>query len=755
MTGRILRQHGTTVGLLVLVLAAATVVLWVDRGAVTTSEAEQRKKSLFEAFRIDDITELDVTIDGRTARVLRAAVNDAGQRDWEVLLDGARYPAEEQVVDQYLGALDLAVVERRVPPASVDRARFGLAAPRITARVVMGRFDYRLRIGGPAPSPSGAVYAEVEGHGAFVVTQQLAAALDVRPDAFRARAFVPYAPDEIQAISLDGEGGVRPLVRVGPGAARGAGFRFDGTTKEGSVRVSAAALEKIWIALGALDADAFLADADADRAQDRKVTLTLSPRDPAKKRAVIELGGACAGHPDDILAIQREPTRVSACVPQGALAGLTGPSAELVDRRLLGAPADEVTEVKLTAEGRAVELARKGPQWHMRAPVDRSVDAETGRAFLDTLLSVEAAHLIAAADLKVLGLDPPRAKVRLISVTPSGGADGGDEEREETLLVGDEQGDVVHVRRLEDAAIAAVPKERARILFPSELALRSRQLFDEPAESVRALRIEGGGRVQRLARGKGSGFSLLEPSGEGLTADDRLAADLAQAFGALSVERWVEDKSADAGAYGLDKPRLLIEAEVGEGREGADAGGRKTLKLAIGAPAGAGSFARAGSDPAVFVVSGALEAAADRWLLQRGATQIDPESIQRATLRAEGGKTVVIEQSDGVFRLAGVAADPVSTAKAAAIRDALGDLVAEGAVSIGKADRSQGLDPPRLEITALPAGVTGGKPIRITIGAGDAFRGTSIFYARREGVDATFAVAQAKVRPLLSAVGVK
>jgi hypothetical protein len=467
---------------------------------------------------------------------------------------------------------------------------------------------------------------------------------------------------------------------------------------------------------------------------------------------VIELGGACPGHPDDIVAIQREPARVSACVPQGALPSLTLPAAELVDRRLFAAPADEVTEIKLTAAGRSVELARKGPQWHLRAPVDRSLDAETGRGFLSGLLDVEADRLLAAADLKSLGLDPPRAKARIVSVMKAASPDGGEVERTETLEVGAEQGGVVYVRRAEDAAVAAVARERAQVLFPSELALRSRQLFDEAPESVRALRIEGGGRAQRLERGEGGHFRLLEPRGQGLAADDGLAQALAQTLATLSVERWVDEREGADKGYGLDKPRLLIEAELsGE----ADAGGAKTLKVVLGAPAGAGSFARSGSDPAVFVAPRALEAAADRWLLDRAATQIDPEAIRSVTLRAEGGKKVVVEQSDGVFRLAGVPADPVSTAKAAAIRDALSDLAAEGAVSIGKPDKSQGLEPPRLEITALPAAVSGGQPIRITLGAGDAFLGSSVVYARREGVDATYAIAQAKVRPLLEAAGVK
>ncbi len=39
------------------------------------------------------------------------------------------------------------------------------------------------------------------------------------------------------------------------------------------------------------------------------------------------------------------------------------------------------------------------------------------------------------------------------------------------------------------------------------------------------------------------------------------------------------------------------------------------------------------------------------------------------------------------------------------------------------------------------------------IGHGDVWRTTSVYYARREGIDATFAIAQSKVRPLLDVVG--
>ena len=43
-------------------------------------------------------------------------------------------------------------------------------------------------------------------------------------------------------------------------------------------------------------------------------------------------------------------------------------------------------------------------------------------------------------------------------------------------------------------------------------------------------------------------------------------------------------------------------------------------------------------------------------------------------------------------------------------------------------------------------------PARIVVGAGDSIDGTSVFYVRRDRVDASWAVAQAKIRPLIEAL---
>jgi len=203
--------------------------------------------------------------------------------------------------------------------------------------------------------------------------------------------------------------------------------------------------------------------------------------------------------------------------------------------------------------------------------------------------------------------------------------------------------------------------------------------------------------------------------------------------------------------HGLEHPRLVVEAELQESGGGGDAGPRpRTLRVAIGAPAGSsGSFARAGDDGTVFVVARRLETAADRWLFDRTALLADAAHVTRVTLTAEGGKKLSLTSSEGAFHVEGAAGDPVANAKAAAVREAVGDLFAEGAVSVGAAEKGEGLDKPVLVMEAEVAG----RPMRVRFGAADTLKGVAVYYARRDGVDATYAVAQTRVRPLLDAVG--
>ncbi|WP_441287528.1 DUF4340 domain-containing protein [Sorangium sp. KYC3313] len=775
---RPLRRHATTLLLVALAAAAAVALLVLDRGSVSTDEAERRKKHLIEAWRPDEITELTVTMASpgapRTARLTRGEVDDAGQRPWNVEIDGQRTPADEPTVDQLLGTLEFATAERRVSAEASDPAALGLASPRLSIALAMGPRRERLLLGGGAPTPPGAVYAEVAGRGVFVITKQLASALDVAPDRFRSRSFVPYVAAELSGLTLDGDGGSRRFSRAPWGGGRGAGFRFaEGSPGGSGVRVSAPALDLVLSALGRMQADAFLSEEEARQAASSggpRVTLTLEPSDPAAKRGVIDVGGACPGRPDHVVAVRREPARAAACVPASVLDPLTEEASRFVDLALVAAPLDEVAEVKLTAGERSLELARAGSEWHLRAPQDRPVPTETGRALVHALLDVRATRLLpAASDLAALGLASPRATLRVVSTPPGAVAEGEPQERIETLEIGAEQAGVVHVRRLEDGAIAEIPALAAGALLPSEASLRSMKVFDFTPDRVSALRIEHLGLVQRLRRTGEGAWRLVEPTGEGLAADSELADELAERLAGLQAERWFAE---DAGqSHGLGAPRLVVEAELDPAPEpggGGTGAATRAARVALGARAGAGSFARAGDGAAVFVAPPALEAAAGRLLLRRDVFLVPPDEIARVTLAPRGAKPVVIERSPEGFTIAGAADRASAAALATSVRDALADLRAEGAVALGEPERRHGLSPPRLRVTVelsrpqtAPAEDSDAVPPRapvgsftIAIGAGDAFRGTNVAYARRDGVRAVYAIAQSRVRPLLEAAGI-
>lgn len=766
---RELRRHATTLILVALAAVAAVWVFVIDRGSVTTEEAEHRKRNLLEVWRPDEITELSVTTGGRTARLTRAAPDDAGMKLWTVEIDGQRHPADEQAVDQYLGTLEFAVPERRVSGEASDRAALGLDAPRISIALGSGARRERIDIGGGAPTPPGARYAEVAGRGVFVITSQLAAALDVPPERFRTRSFVPYLSPDLAGLRLDGEGGPRHFTRAPWSGSRGAGFRFDGTTPEGSARAQADAIDRVLAALGRMQAEVFLSDAEAAAASKPAVTLTLVPREAGAKPAVIEVGGDCpragasdadagldAGEgsaPRRVVAVRREPDRTAACVPASVLEALTTPARDFVDLAPLGAPLDEIAEVKLGG-AQPLELAREEAEWHLRAPEDRKLPAGAGRALLQAILDLKATRIVPATDAR--GLDPPRATLRVLS-TPPGALGETPGERVETLEIGAPAGDVVHVRRLEDGVILEIPAAAAEALVPGALALRAPEVFPFRAEHVRALRIEAGGRVQRVRRTNTNAWELLEPTGEGLSADLGLATDVAELLAGLKAERWV---SADAGSgYGLGKPRVVIEAEI---EDRATPGSARRARLEIGAPAATGSFARTGDSPAVFVAPAALEAAATRLLLNRSVFLLPMDTITRVTLTPDRGDPVVVVASSGGWRVEDQGKDKgaAGTSVAASVRDALNGLVAEEAVSLGAPLPHQGLARPRLRVTvdiAIPPGNPAAPPAgaRIAFGAGDALQGTRVVYARRDGIAATYAIAESRVRPLFEAAGLR
>jgi len=751
MNGAFVKRHLTTLVLVVLAIAGVVVLFVVDKGNVTTQESELRKKNIVPQWRLEDIREVTLTTHGKTAKLTLGAPTDAGQRLWEVTLDDGHFVASQQAVDQLLGTLEYATFERKIEKGAVAEPELGLATPATVVTVAMGPKSYRVAVGGAAPTPKDARYCDVDGE-LYVITSQLASALDMRPEALRTRSFVPYLSVDLKGLSVDGEGGARHFVRAPWTGSRGAGFRFDGSTPEGDVRANAENIDALLGAIGALQAESFLADDEADKAIQKRVTITMLPKNEREPKAVIEIGGACPGKEEQIVAVRREPTRSSACVPETVLEALVKPASAFVDLSVVGARSDEVNEVTIIEGNRTIEIARSGVGWHMRKPTDRKVGADAGNAMLDALTSLDGAKIVTGAP-KDLGLDPPFATLKVTSSTPVFGGDGGNVDRVETVEIGSSKGETMHVRRLEDGTILELPADKLRVLSPSEVVLRDAVVLDIVRTDLRELSIvttsAGGARTQRFKR-VNNVWELVEPSYSGVSADTGLVEDVADALVGIKALRWVAAK--DDGTFGLDKPRMVVEAKLAESA----ATTSKTARVEIGAETADGVFARTSDDPAVFVAAHGLEQTAAMWLLDRQALVVDPAGIQRVEAKVPGGKKISAERVGDVWKAVAGDADVAST-----LRNTVAGLIAEGVVGNGPPDKSYGFDKPRLVLTVVadidPSRNKGktSRTFEISFGAGDSFRGTSVVYARREDLGVTFAIAQGKVRALFDAAGVK
>jgi hypothetical protein len=307
----------------------------------------------------------------------------------------------------------------------------------------------------------------------------------------------------------------------------------------------------------------------------------------------------------------------------------------------------------------------------------------------------------------------------------------GREPRGETLEIGSAEGaedagdGIVHVRRVEDGALLSIPTRDAAALFPDELALRARKALEVKTSDFQSIRVVGPLGTERLVRAPGGQWTFAEPA-LALTPDAGLVADLLEAVGELNVERWV---GAARPEYGLDAPRLTIRAEVGSGKTA------RTIEIALGATVGtASAYARISGDPAVFVAPPALERAASRWMVDRMSLLVDVARAGAVTLTKDGKRHEVLR--------AGVAASGAEKA-----RDALRDLTADATVSVGPPPASQGFAKPSLVITVEQ----GKSRFEIRLGARETYRSTPVYLARRDGIDATFAVAESRVQPLLEA----
>ncbi len=741
MIGRWKRYRVT--GALVVAAALLAGVAYWDRDRISTEEASSRKLQLFEAWRPDEVDTL--LVEGANGRVeVRRHIEANGDHGFSLKDGDRKLTADEQEVEDFMLTLEYASFERRVE--GLDRKTLGLDSPIIVVTVAMAKFHYVLRIGGEAPSPEGAHYAEVEGGARpktlYVVKAALVKALLEEPRSLRSKQLSPYVSSAVASYELGGPF-EWTLRRAGSGGRATVDLAIE-SSATGKQRASFRTVDAWTTSLARLEALRFIEDPGAGSVT---ATLTIVPLDPTKPKAVLEFGGACEG---GTLVRRREPDALTACVDAHVAENVRVDPKRFIDSYVLGLPETDVTELKWSDDSTTVELARRADGWHLRKPEDTQITAEIGNALLERLAHAEGIRVTQddVNDAKKLGFDPPRAKLRVVGL-PDRAAGPDAPDHIEEFDVGSLADGVVHVRRKGDGTILRVPAEAASSLVPAPSALRPTQLLSVPLKHVRALELDCAAKRQALVRDSKSVWTRREPKTE-LRADLAAPTELVEVLRELTAVRWDSEKAE--ARHGLEKPwcsiRLVVAEPDSSGSTAPDDPNekRKTIDFYLGAETDGGYFARRDKETAVFVAPRPLAVMSREWLLDRGALLIEPSEVDAVAVVVGERKLEIIRRGDA-WALPG-ATHPNDT-RAVTVGKSLEALLAEGVATLGSAAASEGFDVPRGRITITRR--DGRTPLELIVGATSVWHDIKVSYVRKKGLDATFVVALARLGPILDA----
>jgi hypothetical protein len=529
------KKHVTTL-LLFVVAVGLGVWLWLDRDKVSEGERKRRETSAFIAWRKDEVSRVEIAHEGETIVLERDTKKDSAWR----LKSPRDERADQAAVERLLTTMEFASIVRKPSEAG---SNLGLESPRASGSVTMGGLVMRFALGAPSPRPEGSSYFRLEGENAIVVSRELTDTLLRSVDAYRDRTVVPYLSLDLAAFSVTYADGGFGLER--------ADERTFKVTELGVV-ASREALDKVWSALAEMRAESFPKEADVEALiASPKMTITLRPKD-GRPPAILVAGGACPGHPADVVVVRKEPTRVAACAPKGAIDSLEVKPADLVDRRPFAFRADEIEELRLedlAKKEATIEIARKGTGFHERQPTDRDLTPEEADAAgeLISRIAASTAESVTRADPAA----PPFEAVGKVTVTSGA--------HTEIVEVGKAEGDKVPLRRVRDDARLVVNRSVARRLVPRASSVAPRAMLGDERRVTRMLLACG---ARQEFKDEGNGLRLVDPPGY---ETDGTVLQIVDALTRGKVEEWIADN--DDGTFGLSSEACRVVLSFADGND--------------------------------------------------------------------------------------------------------------------------------------------------------------------------------------------
>jgi hypothetical protein len=713
------------VGILVLAVGSTALVI-ASHGSVTTGESEAQGHDLLPAFHTEDIKSLELEGAGQKLSLRRTSAADGGAADFE-LTAPVKEPADPGAVSKFLTALHNARALRPVA-AGPNLRTFGLDPPRLRVTLKDDKRVYQVLVGGNAPTPEGARYVQVtsanEAPKVVVVDKSAAEDFAVELDSFRRHGIVSVSQPDVTRIAIRS-----PKLNITLRRSSGSSFMIEGDRKTLADRE---VVSSLFFQLSRLTANRFLSAGDADAAlgQDRAYFELESTE--AKEPVRFEAGGTCPGDAAQLVVLRRSPGSQGACASRELEATLHRSAADFLDPHPFSLHTDEVEELDITGKTKFM-LLRKGNAFVLHAGSETPVELEAGNQRIASLLNVNAELVIAQKPSEV-GLEPAQNTVTLRS---SAARDA--EVVQQVVRVGttDSAGNL-WLYREQDGAVLRAPREVARFFQPDSTLLYAKKLTEFGLSSFISADITHGAERQVLHRDAKQELRLEEP--KGFEPDGVLSSDLIQALGSLTAARFVADR--DDGSFGLDKPSTTVVFAFRT-----EANPKIEHVLRFGRPAELGVLATLDENGPVFVLPRSVEEACETLLVNRAVYPNATDALQGFSLNAPDKHPVQFERRGD--RFAPVPAGSFPEAELGELLEGIGNLRPEAAIHVGPPLPAEGMSKPVLTLRLVP---NLGTPRILTFGAGDSWRSTSVFYLRVSGVNATFVIAQAKVRALSDAL---
>ncbi len=697
----------------------------------TSDEQQLRANHLFPNIHPADITEISLL--RATQRFVLKRDRSPDGESWQITTP-VQGDADAALVEKLLRSLELATFQRKLESTPADRVRWGLKQPHFELTFVENEQASTLRLGTNVGDADGSAYVEVSPAGStegnvYVVGKEFTAGWQFDLNTLRHIQFLPYGSLEVRGLEDHTPTASFSLERN----ERGIWFV---TTGRRSV-AQRQRIQSLFEALADMD-DAALTDlklAQALQAADKtRFAFTLLPKDRSNPNAVLSFGGECPTDKNLSLAVRSEPDPLALCVKPTLLERLRVTPDELRGNAVFWLRSDEIEKLRIVSGPQSLVLERADKAFVLKEPAKSPVALEVGNQRLEALLAVRGELLPAPA--------PLLAPITLIELESQSFSDSPHFTESARLGAPDAAGKCL-LERGSDGAVFALSEPETAVLRPDATLLKPLKVLDIPRARIARVSVKGPGFDQTFEQRTLGIFELLSP--KGVQHDASVIDAIVGTLSSLDAERWVAD--ATAPHHGLSG-QAAWTLQISLTKSDTDSSKPKLpseFTLRLGARAPGGYYASVDTHAGVLVLPTSSFETLTAWAFDRGLCQISPDWASNIVIRSNSHK-LTLNARGGTWVATNELGREVPQ-RSEEVLEALGSLRAEAALHPGPALGLEGLARPWLTVEVTPKDPRESK-VACQIGAGDSWRNMSIYYLRRAGTDATFAIARSKLQAL-------